>query len=278
MASFNSKAFFAEDGQVVLVIMLITAVLLTMGLSLASRTTQEILLSQQESESTRVFNAAETGIESALSQDFSQVTGQTTETDSSTIPDVSVETTTTPLNSLETTVYQGTAAHIDLTGLANGTPITISWGKGITNCADAAGILVSFYYIENIGGAVPKVLHAAYSPGPTTDGCRDYPDFTSITASAGGFYRTTTYILSGTGGLDAIPYFMRVRPLHNDTALRITGAGLPTQMYAITAQADNLLPGSNETRIIQVDRGLATAPSFMDYSVYSGAGIIQAAP
>src|SRR6185369_1704811 len=60
-----------QSGQIGIIIILIMVVLLTVGLSLASRSTREVRLSQQEVESNRVFNVAEAGIEQALSSDFS---------------------------------------------------------------------------------------------------------------------------------------------------------------------------------------------------------------
>ena len=44
--------------------------MLTVGLSLAANTSSDLIISQQEEESNRVFNAAEAGIEKALSEDL----------------------------------------------------------------------------------------------------------------------------------------------------------------------------------------------------------------
>ena len=95
-----------QSGQVAIVILLIMVVLLTVGLSLASRTTQELFLSQQESESARVFNAAEVGIEDALSQDFDAITGTVT-LNPTTVSDVTTATTIQPVGTLETQLVQG---------------------------------------------------------------------------------------------------------------------------------------------------------------------------
>ena len=54
------------SGQSLLVILLVMAVILTIGLAVASYSITDIKISQQEEESARVFSAAEAGIEEAL--------------------------------------------------------------------------------------------------------------------------------------------------------------------------------------------------------------------
>jgi len=62
-----------QRGQVGLVVLLVTVVLLTVGVSVASRSVTELQLSRQEQESTRALNLAESGIENLLAQDLATV-------------------------------------------------------------------------------------------------------------------------------------------------------------------------------------------------------------
>ncbi len=55
-----------NSGQTLLIIVLIAAVILTVGLAVASYSITDIKISQQEEESARAFSAAEAGIEEAL--------------------------------------------------------------------------------------------------------------------------------------------------------------------------------------------------------------------
>lgn len=55
-----------QQGQTLIIILLIMAVSLTVGLSVVSRSTSDIKISQQEKEATRAFSIAELGIEQAL--------------------------------------------------------------------------------------------------------------------------------------------------------------------------------------------------------------------
>lgn len=56
----------AQKGQALVILLLVMAVVLTIGLAVASRSVTDIRLSYQQEESTRAFSAAEAGIEAAL--------------------------------------------------------------------------------------------------------------------------------------------------------------------------------------------------------------------
>lgn len=248
------------SGQVAIVILLIMVVLLTVGLSLASRTTQELFLSQQESESARVFNAAEVGLEDALSYDFDTVGAGGVTLNPDTVTDVNINTSIQPVNTLETQIVEGAAVHLNLQGASSGT-FTVNWARE-SSCSPAASLLISIYYDD---AGTTKVVHEAISPGD----CRA-DEFAEInTAGSDGYYRQADITLPSN------PLFARIRAVYNDTALRVTGTGL-TQSYTIRSQADTQV--GNETRTIEVGRSLSGAPSFMDYSLYSGAGITQDTP
>ncbi|MDQ3008290.1 MAG: hypothetical protein M3Q81_01715, partial [bacterium] len=108
-----------QAGQIGLIILLIMVVLLTAGLSLAARTTQELFLAQQSAESARVFNAAEAGIEQALNTSFN-FEG---EVDSGTIQDITdttVDYSVTKKYELETLLFEGVSVSVDTTGVQNG--------------------------------------------------------------------------------------------------------------------------------------------------------------
>ena len=112
----------SESGQIGIIVVLIMIVLLTIGLSLASRTTKQVALSTQEAESTRVFNAAEVGVEQALSN--LSFTGDSY-TSSPIQPAGTNATVTYTINKqykLEMQVFQGISASIQLTDSTHPTP------------------------------------------------------------------------------------------------------------------------------------------------------------
>jgi Tfp pilus assembly protein PilX len=61
----------AQSGQIGVIILLLMVVMLTIGISFLSRSTRELRVATQESESSRVLSAAESGIESALNSNLS---------------------------------------------------------------------------------------------------------------------------------------------------------------------------------------------------------------
>ncbi len=257
-----------QSGQVAIVILLIMVVLLTVGLSLASRTTQELFLSQQEAESARVFNAAEVGVEDALTYDFDSITGtgEIQITDPQAVEDVLTDITIQPANTLETQIVEGAAVHLNLTGTTSSNFI-VHWGRTAEAC-NAASLLVSTYYDDN---GTAKVIHEAFGP------CTRTPDdaFTiiGVTDSSNGYYKQKTVTLPS--GMGITPQFARIRAVYSDTALRVTGTGL-TQSFAIRSAASTQV--GEESRTVEVARTLSGAPSYMDYALYSGAGITQDAP
>lgn len=263
MNTFQIRNNPSNSGQVAIVILLIMVVLLTVGLSLASRTTQEVFLSQQEAESARVFNAAEVGVEDALSQDFDSITSTVT-LNPTTVSDVSTTTTIQPTDTLETQVVEGAAVHLDLNGVPVGSNVTVQWSRE-NGCV--ASILMSTYYYDTLGDT--KVIHDAFGPA----GCRtdDFAEITSFLSS--GYYYTNNITLQA----GWTPLFARIRPVYADTALRVSGVSFPTQFYVIRSEADNTL--GEENRTVEVGRTLSAAPSFMDYALYSGADItIESTP
>lgn len=272
MIKSNFKLKNSQSGQVAIVILLIMVVLLTVGLSLASRTTQELFLSQQESESARVFNSAEVGVEDALSQDFDLIaeTKQVKEIRPSTVDQVTTLTTINPNDALETTLVEGAAVHIDLDGYTS--DITVDWARE-EDCS-AASLLVSIYYDDSVSGT--EVVHEALG---ATDGsalCIPSSDFTPIIGGSSPYSFSTTVSLPTAAG--ETPLFARVRAVYNDTSIRISGApGFPTQFFTIRSAANTDV--GEESRTVEVGRTLSGAPSFMDYSIYSGADIaIESVP
>lgn len=252
-----------ESGQVAIIILLMMVVLLTVGLSLASRTTQDVFLSQQDAESTRVFNAAEVGLENALSTNFDSIQGseEIQIPDSDTVANVITNTTILPTTTLETQVVEGAAVHLNLEGLS-GSQVELSWARE-NSCDAAASILMSIYYSD---GATTKVVHEAFAPGD----CRSSDEFAVITTLAepgSGYFRRTNVTIP----TDAL--YARIRAVYNDTSIKVSGSGLSNQYYVIRSQADTTQGA--ESRTVEVGRTLSTAPLFMDYALYSGADIVQ---
>lgn len=255
MRSARSNAS-SQSGQVAVVVLLIMVVLLTIGLSIATRTTQEVFLSQQQAESSRVFNAAETGVEDALSQDFNSLSG--TATDVATIDGVDVSYTITPSDTLETRLTEGLSAMVDLDQSVNGN-LQILWARE-TPCNSKASLIFSVYYLT---GGSTRVRHIPV--GPPGCGSDNFGNATNVNING----YTLRYNLAVTNN----DLFVRIKSVYNDTHIQVAGSGLPDQFYRVRSEASNTL--GDEQRTIQVTRTLSVAPSIMDYAVYSGTSIVK---
>lgn len=236
-----------------------------MGLSVASRSTQDLFLSSQQTESSRVFNAAEAGIEDALSADLNFQGNQSTGSITS-IADTEVEYQIDKLSYLETRIFEGTSVQIDVddsgagTGLTSDQLLRIDWSK-ISDCnQDPASIIVSIFYID---GFQVRARYNGYASCDRGDGFIMGNDGT-----APYFRRRNIQLLAG-------DLFVRIKVVYNDTDILVRGNGWtpPTQSYRILSEAKNEL--GNETRAVEVKRTLDSAPAIMDYALFSGKTIVK---
>lgn len=265
-------ASHSQSGQAALIIILITVVMMTLGVSLITRTTQELYLSQQEAESARVFNAAEAGVEDALNQDFSTISTTTSTTPDVGIANTDVSYTITPTSSVQTMLNQGEVASINIVGFT-GSGIDIHFGTpGASNCS-VASLIVSTYYMS---GSTVVVHHDAVGPR----GCNRVPndDFQPTSANGVGYHSRFRLTLPTPAGFiqnTADRRLVRIRPIYNNVPIFITANGgtLPVQQHVIRSTASNQV--GTERRIIEVQRGVSAAPSIMDYALYSGGAIVN---
>ncbi len=259
----NSSGNSNQSGQIGVIILLIMVVLLTIGISIASQSSQDLFLAQQQVESTRVFNAAEAGIEQALSADFdfqgTTFTGELTDFAST---DVAVNYSVNKVNQLETRLFEMVGVKIDVTGMTSGNTLDIRWSKE-SNCGTGAvaSILVT-YFIEDAGTYATQ--NEAYA------GCDQGDNFTLAgTVSLDGYRRRQ--IVTIPDNTD----FVRITALYSDTHILVAGGNwtLPVQGYQIRSEAENSL--GNEFRAVEVNRSLNSTPSIMDYTVFSGDAIVK---
>lgn len=248
----------SQLGQAGLVVMLIMVVLLTLGISIASRSTQDVTQSTQEQETSRVFDAAEAGIEQALS-------GILTATDGSVNVDIGTGLLTSytvdEIDSLEVRVDEGQVVAVDLSGTYAG-DVDIEWSRE-SNCSteDPASIEISIF--NPTANTVRRLAFSGCShPGDQLITSSNLPDWSVGAGTAPYAFRATVLV-------SANEELMRIRPIYNDTHMRVSGGlDFPTQYHRISSQATN--PISGESRAVEVDRTLPTAPSIFDYVLFSG--------
>ena len=270
--TYKRTRIAGQPGQIAVVVLLLMAVILVLGLSVASRTTQEIQLSDQEQDSTRVFNAAETGIEEALSNstNFTTADGGTPVQGSisnlSSTDGISGNYTITRQDGLQTKIVQGSSATVFLDQFG-GTYFDIDWAKE-ASCNSRASLIYSIFYTE---GGVEKVQYEAVKPNCNpTDGTYDSNKaigFRTIGVDpiSGDYKQRVRVDLSAVPGTKKL---VRIKALYADADVSITG--VPAQAYDIRSEAQDVNGTTGEKSAIKVIKTKPAPPMVLDYSVYSG--------
>lgn len=260
---YSNRNVGSQSGQIGVIILLIMVVLLTIGISIASQSSQDLFLAQQQVESTRVFNAAEAGIEQALFADLdfdgTSFTGEVTDFAST---DVAVSYSVNKVNQLETRLFEMVGVKVDVTGMTSGNTLDIRWSKE-TSCGTGtvASILVT-YFMEDSGAY--NAQNEAYA------GCDRSDNFTlASTVSLDGYMRRQVVTIPDN------TEFVRITSMYADTHILVSGGNwtLPVQGYQIRSEAESTL--GNEFRAVEVNRTLNSTPSSMDYTLFSGDDIVK---
>lgn len=247
-----------QSGQVGIVLLLITVVMLTLGISVASRSVGDVKISTTNEQANRALDAAESGVEQALSQDLSNYQAPTGGSGP-----ISVTTQVSPQRVLEAFAEQGDTVGVDLKTLPQNTQVSVEWAKE-ADCAQNASVVLSIF---NTSGTNPAVRRYYYRPRVSA-GCNHNDNFTdAVNATTPGFrWRANINTLTG----DTL---MRIRPLYAGTDLHVSGTNLPTQAYTVRSTAQNTT--SNETKVVEVNKTLPVPPSIFDYVLFSGTTITQ---
>ncbi len=255
------KSTHSQAGQVGVIVVLTMVGMLTIGLSLAARTTQESFLSGKEEETVRVFNAAEQGVETALSSKL-EFDGDSYSGSVDSVSGIDVNYTVEKVNHLQTRLFEAVPVSVVLENFSPGDELTIDWSS-LDNCSteDPASLIISVF--NDLSGST-VVKHLALGACDRSDG---FVSAQSINEN--GYYRR--YDLA----LEAGDFLARVRPVYNDAEVNVYSSDfqLPVQSYAIRSEAEG--EETDETRIVEVNSTLLTAPAVLDYAVYSGGTLVK---
>lgn len=278
---FTLHSWQSQAGQIVLILVLVTVVGLTIGLSLISRTVTDVRISSQIEQSNRAFSAAEAGVESALK---GAVVGGPTGTVNISGDNISANYNVTALGG-QSSVYlmPNTVANSTQTVWMTGhnddeslnenisasypanSSIDICFGTGTTKPA----IIITVLYKD---GTDYKNAKAAYdsNPGGRTPS-NNFASVDSIGEYCGGnfLYKKTVNFsdlqIPGT----AILLTLRLQPLYENTPLAVKPAdnvNLPVQGKMITSVGKT---NTGVVRKIQVNQGYAVLPVLLDYTLFT---------
>jgi len=245
-----------NSGQVALIVLLLMIVILTIGLSLASRSITDIKISQDEKESLRAFSAAEAGVEKALN-DLPAYVGTTTEE----IGGIETDITVAPVgDGAIRPVEQGESTSILLTGSVSNS-LTIYWiDKSKPDEMDTKASLEITVFDED--GGFDTYAYNPEASMPSRDN-----GFLGVGADGGDFYRQVNVNINRM--MDPLDVVVRIKALYDKTTIKVNSSSvdLAVQQYNITSSA--LAEGSKTGSLI-VDRTIAVLPSIFDYILFSG--------
>lgn len=254
------------SGQIGIIVVLITAAVLTFGLSVANRVVQENKVVVDRSDSIRTFNTAETGVDTALNKIFQYESGSL-----ETLPteDVSVD----PLNqvsiakisSYEGYLNQGESLQVDLSN--QGGNILIEWSKTACNSGFKIGLLLTHLYLNGTQYQSDYYLLA------NKDKClyASQQNFINATETLGNTFKYS-YSLTLPASADAS---LLIQPLGAGTDINISGASglIANSQYEIESLAKSENAVSNKT--IKVNKSVPSAPGFMSFALFSGSNIVK---
>lgn len=280
------KSSKTQKGEIILIILLVMAVGLTIGLSVAGRSLTDIRLSTQIEESNRAFSAAEAGIEDVLRQGLLSATGGP-----GTIGDAKYNVTLTSVGgsasqfSFPSVIQAGDAQVIwlvphnasgadDSTRAYSGSSIEICWSKIETTPALEISLLFK-------SGSNYKVARAAYDPDSTRTN-----NFSSLADPAGSYCTSgnenyTYHVnlifadLSPAVIASDIPLALRLRPVYANSKLAVkpaSGATLPEQGKNIVSTGQT---NSGVTRKWNVIQTYSAPNDIFDYAIWSNTNLTK---
>lgn len=283
-------------GQALIILLLVMVIGLTIGLSVATRSTTDIRIATQHAYSQKAFSAAEAGIEDALRRDLGLVTVAGGKISSAPGGDAAYEVKVTAQGggqtfATSTSVAQDDVAQIVLTPPSSPAPtgLWIYWINEndkserdplATPSVPGASLEITEVYLD---GAEYKVKKYAVNPtcdttsetGETNGFDPVNPDnlqCSSASNNVGGrTYRNRVAIT-----LQANSRLLRFRPLYNKTSVAVqvkspANATLPIQSYLIESTGI----AGDVSRKLQVSRSLEALPSIFDYAIYSGTSLTK---
>lgn len=285
MLTIKRKMKRINKGQALLIVLLITLVGLTVGLSVVSRSLTNIKISTQTEESDRAFAAAEAGVEEALRLGSAPPAG--------TVGDASY---TVQLNQVgggiapflfPTKITKDEVASIWLVNHrddgsleetplypANGT-ISVCWGENTTLDDSTPAIKADIIYKV---GSDYKIGRGVYDPKRDREN-----SFEDVTNKSGGncaaegktqaFRKDIKFSDLGIPG-GAILELLRLRVFYNETTVAVAplgGASLPLQGKMV--ESTGTLGGIS--RKIKVFESYPSLPPIFDYVLFSGEDLIK---
>ncbi len=260
-------------GQVILIILLVTTIGLTIGLSLVSRTINDVKISSQIAESQKAFSAAEAGIEAALKGAATggnlSLTGATADYNVSdygggnvafSIPNIAAGDSKTVwfINHNDDGSIPANPSKVYTSDT-----IDICWG----NSADSTALELTLFYLD--AGITPTIAKAVYDPTGTisspTPGGSDLCGHGSLSQAVNDLSIQSVFGANLASSSDNA-IFLRVTPLFQASDVIVQGGSMPKQGKQISSTGQT---GTGVARKINVLQGYSSLPPVFDYTLFT---------
>lgn len=272
MPTIDNKNMRLKSGQVLILVLLTVIVVLTIGLSVASRNITNLRTTTQTEQSQRAFTAAEGGIEDILANideisSLSNVTSEEGYTNKVTVGDLEAT-----VNVKASSIYDGAVSlgdvlqvnlvYADGSIIATPNVIQIEWAKNINlGEIDFAEDGPASIEVTQIYGSNQQ--ERFYFEGITARSGENGAVAGTCTAASGEFARCAQVALQPNAKI------LRIKPFWANTTVQVAGAGfdLPVQWYDLTSTAQSEI---GVTRSVNVRRSaLPRLPAIFDYVLFS---------
>lgn len=272
---------YNQSGQIVVLLLLIMLVGLTLGLSITTRTLQQMKVTTVTEQSARAFTAAEAAIEEALRQEL--VEGEVYLPAGALGPSVSeakYKVQESPEFSL--TVQKDEVVQANLQDFT-GTEIDVYWvlrSDPSENKDDSPGrASLELVLIKNTGGDYSVIRFAVNADtrpenGFTNPGGNDTSGGINLVSTDTG---NCSFDPDGRGycnkivitGLSDIE-LLRIKPFYNKATILIDSPdGIPPQIFSISGEATTV---ADVTRKVEVRKAPPALPPIFDYVLFDGSG------
>lgn len=268
-----------QEGQVLLISLLVLSIATTVALSLIGRSTTDVTISNQITESSRAFSAAEAGIEEALATGAGTggvqvlspgVTYNVSRADVGGEAGVYVVSGKTGILDAETVwlVSHNADGTLGETPTYTAPTIDVCWSSETATPA----VIVSIFY-KTAGGQY-RVARGAYDPNGTRSLTNNFSTPTAMTdgcgAATGTTYKQTITFGNFTPSINPSSdtlLMLRLQPVYADTSLAVNApAALPLQGTKLESTGTS---GSGLARKIVVYQEFRSPPSIFDSVIYS---------
>lgn len=257
------------SGQIGIIVVLITAAILTFGLSVANRVVQESKITIDRSDSVRVFNIAETGIDEALNQIYKFEVGDLAQEPSGVILSEDDRQVKITLESeIEASLIQGENLRIDLNNGVTGN-INIKWSKSVCSSSNRVGLLLTLLHLNG-----NEYQSFYYLIGGNNDECffENAQNFIRVTENGASEYKYS-YPLNVNPALTNASLYIQAVGANTDIQVGGSANLIKNAQYDIESLARNEDDTSNKA--INVTKTIPSAPGFMTFALFSGGTIVK---